>query len=151
MPRAYSQDLRWRAIWLTEIMGFHMDEVSILLQMSKKTISRYIRKFRMLGHVDTAVIGRPYACIAMHPHEELVIMEVLLQHPERTLPEIVQEVYQETGSEYACSTLHYYLKRNNITRKKVGIFYNVVPIVIIITLRLHACVLFKAKLICLAS
>ena len=101
--------------------------------------------------IDTAVIGRPYACIAMHPHEELVIMEVLLQHPERTLPEIIQEVYQETGSEYACSTLHYYLKRNNITRKKVGLFYNVVPIVIIITLRLHACVLFKAKLICLAS
>jgi hypothetical protein len=78
-------------------------------------------------------------------------MEVLLQHPERTLPEIIQEVYQETGSEYACSTLHYYLKRNNITRKKVGLFYNVVPIVIIITLRLHACVLFKAKRICLAS
>ena len=31
MPRAYSQDLRWRAIWLTEIMGFQIDEVSILL------------------------------------------------------------------------------------------------------------------------
>ena len=31
MPRAYNQDLRWRAIWLTEIMGFQIDEVSILL------------------------------------------------------------------------------------------------------------------------
>ena len=60
MPRAYSQDLRWRAIWLTEILGFEIDEVSLLLQISTKTISRYVRKFRMLGHVDTAVIGRPY-------------------------------------------------------------------------------------------
>ena len=121
MPRAYSQDLRWRSIWLTEILGFEIDEVSVLLQMSKRTIYRYVEKFRRLGNVDTAVIGRPYSCIAMHPHEELVIMEVLLQHPDKTLFEIIQEVYEETGSEYACSTLHYYLKRNNITRKKVSI------------------------------
>ena len=34
MPRAYSQDLRGRAIWLTEIMGFQIDEVSILLVLN---------------------------------------------------------------------------------------------------------------------
>ena len=87
MPRAYSQDLHW----LTEIMGFKIDEVSVLLQMSKRTIYRYVEKFRRLGNVDTAVIGRPYSCIAIHPHEELVIMEVLLQHPDKTLFEIIQE------------------------------------------------------------
>jgi hypothetical protein len=52
----------------------------------------------MLGHVDMAVIGRPYACVAMHPHKELVIMEVLLQNPEKTPSEILHEVYEETGS-----------------------------------------------------
>ena len=51
MPPAYTQDLRSRAIWLTEIVDFaEVNEVS-LSQMSKKTISRYVRKFRMLGHV----------------------------------------------------------------------------------------------------
>ena len=50
--------------------------------------SRYVRKFRMLGHVDTAVIGRSYTCIAMHPHEELVTLKVLLQHPKKTLSEV---------------------------------------------------------------
>ena len=59
--------------------------------------------------------------IAMRPHEELVIIELLLQHPENTLSEILQKIYQETGSIYACSTLHYYLDRNNVTRKKVSI------------------------------
>jgi hypothetical protein len=49
----------------------------------------------MLGHVDTAVIGRPYACVAMHPHEELVIMEVLLQHQEEILSEILHEVMKK--------------------------------------------------------
>ena len=102
-------------------MGFEIDEVSVLLQMLKRTIYHYVEKFRRLGNVDTAVIGRRYSCISMHPHEKLIIMEVLLQHPGKTLFEIIQEVYEETGSEYACSILHYYLKRNNITQKKVSI------------------------------
>ena len=121
MRRGYSQGFRWRSNWLTEIMGFEIDEVSVLLQTSKRTIYRYFEKFRRLGNVDTAVIGRPYSCIAMHPHEELVIMEVLLQLPDKTPFEIIQEVYEETGSEHAYSTLHYHLKRNNITRKKVSV------------------------------
>ena len=129
MQRAYSQDLRWKAIWLTEILGFEIDEVSLLLQISTKTISRYVRKFRMLGHVDTAVIGRPYKCIAVHLHEELVILEVLIQHSEKTLSEVLHEVYEETGSKYARSTLFYYLKRNNITRKKVGFYNHVDPFI----------------------
>ena len=69
MPRECSQDLRWKAIWLTEIVGVHVQDVSFYLQLLKKTISRYIHKFRMLENVDTAVIGRTYTCISMHPHE----------------------------------------------------------------------------------
>ena len=47
--------------------------------MSKRTIYRYVEKFRRLGNVDISAIRRPYSCIAMDPHEELVIMEALLQ------------------------------------------------------------------------
>ena len=72
-----------------------------------------------MGNVRTAVIGRPYGCISIHPHEEFVIMESLLQYPEKTITEMVEQVYSETGSEYACSTLYQYLKRNSIARKKV--------------------------------
>ena len=63
MPAAYSQDLRWRAIWLTEIVGIEVEEVSFYLQISSKTINRYIQKFINLGNVCTAIIGRPYYCI----------------------------------------------------------------------------------------
>ena len=112
---AYSQHLRWRAIWLTEIVGLDIQDVSFYLQLLKKTISRYINTFRMLGNVDTAVIGRPYTCISMHPHEEWVVMELLLQHPEKTIEEMLDVQYQETGSYYACSLL---FKTKNIMRKK---------------------------------
>ena len=119
LPRPYSQDLRWRAIYLVEIVGLGVQEVSIYLNMSPKTISRYVNKFRRLGNVNTGVIGRPYACISIHPHEEFVIMESLLKYPERTLAEIINDMCRETGSMYGCSTIYYYLKRNNLTRKKV--------------------------------
>ena len=118
MPRSYSQDLRWRAIFLTEIVGLSVEEVSFYLQLSQKTISRYENKFRTMRNVSTAVIGRPYGCISIHPHKEFVIMESLLQYPEKTIAEMVEHAYSETGSEYACSTLYRYLKRNSITRKK---------------------------------
>ena len=59
MPRPYSQDLRW--IWLTVIMELEIDEVSLLLQISKRTISRYVQKFNAVGKVNTAVIGRQYS------------------------------------------------------------------------------------------
>ena len=118
MPRPYSQDLRWRAIWLTEIVGLDLEEVSFYLQLSEMTIRRCIQKFRELGNLNTAIIGRPYNCVALHPHEELVIFEILQQHPEKSLSEVLYKVYEETGSQYACSTLHYYLKRNNLTWKK---------------------------------
>ena len=119
MPAPYSQDLRWRAIWLAEIVGLDLREVSFFLQLSTMTIRRYVEKFRQLGNVSTAIIGRPYNCISLHPHEELVIFELLQQCPEKNLSEVLDKLNEETGSQYACSSLYYYLKRNNITRKKV--------------------------------
>ena len=71
-----------------------------------------------MGNVNTEIIGRPYGCISLHPHEELVIME-LLEHPEKSLAKIADVLYSETGSPNICSTLCRYLKRNNITCKKV--------------------------------
>ena len=54
----------------------------------------------------------------MRPHVKSVVMELFLQPPEKTIAEMLDKLCQETGSEYACSMLHYYyLKRNNITRK----------------------------------
>ena len=87
--------------------------------MSKRTIYRYVEKFRRLGNVDTAVIGRPYSSITMHPHEEIVIMAVLLQHSDKTLFEIIQEEYEETGSEYACATLHYQTQQHALEKRLV--------------------------------
>ena len=46
-------------------------------------------------------------------------MEEVLKHPEKTLVEISNDIYQQTGAEYSLSGIFYYLKRNDISRKKV--------------------------------
>ena len=34
MPRPSSEDIRWRAIWMNEMLGYQMDEVAASLKMS---------------------------------------------------------------------------------------------------------------------
>ena len=89
MPRPYSEDLRWRAIWMKEILGFQADEVVAALWMSSRTIERYISKVLNSGDVKVENIGRQANSVAMHPHVEFLIMEAVLEHPDKTPSEIV--------------------------------------------------------------
>ena len=34
MPRPYSEDLRWRALWIKEILGHQVDEVAAASRMT---------------------------------------------------------------------------------------------------------------------
>lgn len=94
MPRPYSEDLRWRAIWM--ILGFKVDEVASALCMSPRTVECYVAKFQTFGEVKTGTIGRPFNSVSMHPHVEFLIIEAVLEHPEKTLSEIVHDVYAQT-------------------------------------------------------
>ena len=42
------------------------------------------------GEVVAKKTGRPLDLVGMHPREELVMMEAMLEHPEKTLTEIVR-------------------------------------------------------------
>ena len=42
MPRPFSEDLRWRAIWMKEMLGYQVDEVAAALRMPPKPIERYV-------------------------------------------------------------------------------------------------------------
>ena len=119
MPRPYSNDLRWRAIWMVELLGYSVDEVAATLFMSPRTIERYISKCLNTGDVNSEKLGRPFNSFAMHAHVEFVIMEAILEQPDITLAEIAYNVFEQTGSENAVSSILRYLKRNSFTRKKV--------------------------------
>ena len=46
MPRPYSEDLRWRAIWMKEILGFQVNEVAAAWWMSR-TLEALIRQRKL--------------------------------------------------------------------------------------------------------
>ena len=82
-----------------------MDEVAATFFMSPRTIEHYISKCLNTGDVNSEKLGRPFNSFAMHPHVELVIMEAILEQPDTTLAVIAYNVFEQTGSENAVSSI----------------------------------------------
>ena len=51
MPRSYSEDVRWRVIWIKEVLGFQVDDVASTLCRTPRTVQRYVSKFLNFGEV----------------------------------------------------------------------------------------------------
>ena len=41
MPKSYSEDLRWRAVWLAVVRGLSVWEIASVLFMCEKSVHRY--------------------------------------------------------------------------------------------------------------
>ena len=54
MPKAYSEDLRWRAVWFSLVRGMSYSEIATVLFMSQKSvyIYRYLHLFNATGTVE---------------------------------------------------------------------------------------------------
>jgi len=68
--------------------------------MSPRTIERYVIRVFNFGELKANTIRRPLNSVAMHPHVEFLIMEAVLEQPEKILLEIAYDVYTEKGNEY---------------------------------------------------
>ena len=54
----------------------------------------------------------------------ILIMEAVLEHPEKMLSEIVYSVYAQTGSEFPLASIFYYFQRNHFSQKKVCLIFS---------------------------
>ena len=45
MPAPNSRDLRWRVIWMKEVLGYEVNEEAASLSLSPRTVERYKRQF----------------------------------------------------------------------------------------------------------
>ena len=52
MPKAYSEDLRWRSVWLNIVRGMTYTEIATVLFMSGKSVFRYLSQFYATGSVE---------------------------------------------------------------------------------------------------
>jgi len=52
MPVNYSNDLRWRAVWLYLVRGMSYGEIADVLFICKRSVARYIERYQSTGDVQ---------------------------------------------------------------------------------------------------
>ena len=118
MPKAYSEDLRWRAVWLTVVRGMNNAEVANMLFMCEKSVHRYLTLFHATG------------CVAPKEHssgpermlgdfEQVTVLQTLVRKPTSYLHEVQRELFQVTGVLASASTICRTIKQQGFTHKKV--------------------------------
>ena len=80
MPKAYSEDLRWRAVWLSIVWSMDLDEIARTLFMCVKSVHRYLHLFHTTGSVTPE---KPSGgCPALlNELEELTLLQALIHFP----------------------------------------------------------------------
>ena len=78
-----------------------------------------------MGELIAKKTGRPVDLIGMYLREELVMMEAVLERPEKTSAEIVQEMLRVFGRHFHVSTICCYFQTNGVTRKKVSLLRSI--------------------------
>ena len=116
--KAYSQDLRWRAVWLHVFNGFNYEEVGNLLCMSSRSVRRYTEKSFTIGTVEPAS-QRHGPTPLLTDFEQLTVLQLLLDNPNMFLDEIQKELYDITGTIAHISTICRTVHRLGMTRQKL--------------------------------
>lgn len=141
MGRIISEDLRWRVVYLF-CDDYNLQEISQLLRISSPTVHRILkcyRKWRCVINPFLQQVGRRklfsgsdmivslfyylyYYNFIININANILIQtlqEIIKEHPNYYLDEIVGEMINRTGKEASIPTLWRSLKFCGITRKKV--------------------------------
>ena len=118
MPLAYSNDLRWRIVWLYHYKEKSIEEIQELLFISSRSVRRYLTLFDETGDVSPVVQlhGPPRALDAF---KKISLIQSLLNKPDMYLEELRQESIQISGTDVSVSTICKTLKHLGFSRKKL--------------------------------
>ena len=118
MPLPFSEDLRWRMIWLCCYREYNVNEVAEMLVISSKTVRRTIKLYEETGNILPAQYshGPPKELDAF---EEMILLQFLLENPAACLTELKEELLAKTNISVSCSTICRTLQRLGFTRKKL--------------------------------
>jgi transposase len=121
MPRPYSEDLRWRVVYL-ESENYNKREIAKLLSISIPTVHYILRTFSKWG-----CVVNPFKEVAGRKKKfsriELQILQQLVKEKvDWYLDELLVEMENQTGKSVSISALWRSLHYCGITYKKVFIF-----------------------------
>lgn len=118
MPKEFSEDLRWRVVYLYTD-GFSIIDIANTLYMSKSSVTRIINIYE-----KWACVTNPYKGISgrrkLFSRNDMYILQNLIRDKvNRYLNELVSEMENLTGKRASIATLWRSLHYLGITRKKV--------------------------------
>ena len=118
MPLAYSNDLRWRIVWLHYYKEKSIEEIQDLLYVSSRSVRQYLTLFEETGDVSPAIYQHGPSR-ALDSFEKMSLIQSLLNKPDMYLEELRQELIQIFGTDVSLSTICRTLKRLGFSRKKL--------------------------------
>ena len=116
MPVPYSNDLRWRAVWLYLAGQYSFQEISQVLQLSDRSVRRYIDAFLQTGEVKPKSY-RHGPTMLLGEFEQILLLRLVLNNPGIYLDEIQIKLYQFFGVVVSLSTICRTLRYMGCTRQ----------------------------------
>ncbi len=117
MPKSYSEDLRWRAVWLHVIQRKSCAEIGQLLYMCEKSVQRYISLFNATGSVSPKEHKNGPDRV-LSEIEQLTLMQSVIHSPTMFLHKMQQLLHYVTGTWVHISTI---CRTLGVTRQKVQV------------------------------
>ena len=115
-PVPYSDDLRWRIVWLSTEHQLSPADVSTLLCVSERTVRRYMSQFINTGEV-APIKQRHGPDKLLGDFEQLLLLRLILQNPGIYLHEIKDRLLSMFGVTVTTATICRTLKFMGCTRQ----------------------------------
>ena len=118
MPVSYSNDLRWRIVWLHVFLQIAADEVARVMHVCKRTVCRYAERFRLTGEVWMSMKSHgPPGMLC--EFKKLLLIQLILIRPGIYLRELQQELSDCTGNLVDISNICHEVRKMGMTRPKI--------------------------------
>ena len=118
MPKPYSNDLRWRAVWLSTVHSLTPRKIASQLCLSQRSVYRYIDLFELTGDVKPKSYRHGPKKL-LGDLEQLFLLRVILNNPGVYLYEIQQKILARFGAVVNFSTICRTLKYMGCTRQVI--------------------------------
>ena len=116
--KAYSEDLRWKIVWLKLSKDLTFNKIASCLTISVGTAYNIWRLFVLTDEVEPSKSSRMHTRM-LNNSEEIFVVSLIMQNSSLTLREVCDAVYSVTGTSVSPPTICRLLKRHGLSRKKI--------------------------------
>ena len=104
MPRAFSLDLRWRAVWAHMVHNLTFSEIAEACCLSERTVRRYVDLFHQTRDIHPRVyIPGPKKLLG--EYEQVVLLPIVLSRPGILLHELLSALEDKFGVTVSVPTI----------------------------------------------